>query len=165
MAKSNVIDLESAMNIRDANEALDEAIDMIDQAIKIKADFDNERKQIAALNKEITLGEEFDSKNIYLTTLFGPGKIPLCVGLHSIGHAGQYQYDVVELDQSRTTKSTDFQTIESWGNEYDPIDGRMMGPGSFRLFSSDIDETAKQYEAEGWIRSHIPPWKKHESKT
>lgn len=161
---SNLINLADARNAKMTNDNLQNIVnqlnDLSPEAIAdqeaAKIEFDNERKHAAALNKEITLGDDWDSKDIYLTTKYGPGKVDVYVGLHAIGHAGQHNYNLQELDGSITIKSSDFYTIEMWGNEYDSITGAMVGRGSFRLNHSDIEEVAKEYEAEGWTRCKKP---------
>jgi hypothetical protein len=163
-----VIDLSSVRNIRDANVALDESIELLEQNAQLKADFDLERKHAAALNPDITLGDEWDSKDIYLENFYGPGKIRQIVGLHATGMAGQYSYEMHNLDKSIETVSTDFEAIEVWGNEYDSINEKepvMIGRGSFRIGHSDIDKEAKQWEADGWKRIPNPWKKKNEGKT
>jgi hypothetical protein len=154
---TNVVDLNSIRNIRDANESLEEIVEFMDEGAQAqaKAEMDLERKHAAALNKHITLGDlskdQFDSYDIYLRSKNGEH-----VGLHAIGYAGQYDYTQTNLDQSIEHKSTDFQVVEVWGNEYDAITGEMVGRGSFRVFTHDLESVAKEYETEGWTRCEKP---------
>lgn len=122
----------------------------------LKASFLEHRKQVAAKDSTITLGDDLDSKDIYLENFIGPGKIRQVVGLHAVGHAQEYSYDEIGLDNSRTSHTTGFHAIETWGNEYDSIGGQMIGRGSFRLHSFDLDRTAKEWESEGWVRCAKP---------
>lgn len=161
---SKVIDLESARHIHDANESLDEIVDTMngmtqEQLYKLDR---QEAEAAAKLDPTITLAQgpdDMDSKNIYLRTTIGPGKIPAIVGLHAVGHAGPYEYDLIELDGTKTRKKSNFMALETWGNEYDD-DHNMLGRGSFRLHTSDIEEYAKEMEAEGWQRYEGPKRKK-----
>lgn len=91
---------------------------------------------------------EFDSKDIYLTK---NGEI---IGLHAIGHAGPYEYDLVKLDGTTERKKDDFMQVEVWGNEYDK-NHNMLGRGSFRVHQN-IEEEAKGFEADGWVRCEAP---------
>lgn len=88
--------------------------------------------------------DDLDSKDIYLKK---NGEI---VGLHSVGHKGPYDYVSVHLDGTEEVKHSDFMAIESWGNEYDN-EYNMLGRGSFRVFG-DIEDAAKEMEADGWTR-------------
>jgi hypothetical protein len=115
-----------------------------------------ERQHAAALNKHITIGDEWDNYDIYLRTKIGTSNLYYYVGLHAIGHAGQYDYTLTNLDKSVEHKSTDFQPMEVWGNEYDSITGEMIGRGSFRIHTNDLESVAKEYESEGWERTTKP---------
>lgn len=123
---------------------------------RLKVEILKERQQAAANDPTITLGDELDSKDIYLETFIGPGKIRQVVGLHAVGHAGPYEYDLIGLDQSRTRMKSNFMALEVWGNEYDTTTGKMIGRGSFRVHNSDLDNEVKQWEAEGWTRCGRP---------
>jgi hypothetical protein len=92
--------------------------------------------------------EALDTKNIYLTK---DGRI---VGLHAVGYSVSYTYDIIELDGSRSTITTDFMALEKWGNEYDDKHN-MLGRGSFRVHQ-DIEEEAKDFESDGWVRCLAP---------
>lgn len=89
-----------------------------------------------------------DSKDIYLTK---NGEI---IGLHAIGYAGPYEYDLVKLDGTTERKKDDFMQIEVWGNEYDK-NHNMLGRGSFRVFQN-LEAEAKDFEADGWVRCEAP---------
>jgi len=121
---------------------------------RLKAEFLEYRKQIAAKDPTITLGEEWDSKDIYLTTTLADGTKQI-VGLHAIGHAQEYTYTEIGLNNERTEVTTGFSAIETWGNEYDE-NHNMLGRGSFRLHSHDLDKTVKEWESEGWVRCEKP---------
>ena len=73
------------------------------------------------------------------------------MGLYSEGIEVPYEYELHELDGTITTKISNFQPYQSWGNEYTP-DFKMKGKGSFRIFDLDIEDTAKAFEEEGWVR-------------
>lgn len=73
------------------------------------------------------------------------------IGLHAIGYPGPYVYELQHLDGSREQKTSHIMTMEQWGNEYDS-EYNMLGRGSFRVFSLDIEEAAKEFEADGWVR-------------
>lgn len=88
---------------------------------------------------------DFDIWNIYLKK---EGRI---IGLHAMGIKGPYEYTLTHLDGSSKLIKTDFQTFEQWGNEYND-EFNMIGKGSFRVFSLDIEEAAKDFEQDGWVR-------------
>jgi hypothetical protein len=88
--------------------------------------------------------QQFDSKDIYMR------KGEEIIGLHAIGYAGPYEYDLVNLDKTVTRMKSDFMAIEKWGNEYDK-DFNMLGRGSFRVHD-DIEIVAKSLEEDGWVR-------------
>jgi hypothetical protein len=88
--------------------------------------------------------EQFDYKDIYMK------KGDEIIGLHAIGHAGPYEYDLVDLDGSTTPMKSDFITVEKWGNNYDH-NLKMIGRGSFRIHD-DIEIIATQLEEDGWVR-------------
>ena len=165
--KNKVIDLESARHIHDANETLSDVVDMMnemsqEQLYKLAR---KDAEEAAKLDPTITLAQgpdDFDSKNIYLRTTIGPGKIPAIVGLHAVGHAGPYPYTLVHPDGTREERMLNFMAIETWGNEYDD-EHNMLGRGSFRLHTSDIEDYAKQMEAEGWERYEGPKKKDRNS--
>ncbi len=85
------------------------------------------------------------SKNIYLKK---DGKI---VGLHAVGYAGPYEYRLIKLDKTEELRTTDFMPMDMWGNEYNE-NYEMQGRGSFRIFAIDLDDEAKDWEADGWVR-------------
>lgn len=89
--------------------------------------------------------QEFDSWNIYLK------KDDEIVGLHAFGISGPYEFTLTHLDGREEIIKTNFQTFEQWGNEYDK-NFNMIGRGSFRVFSLDIEEAAKDMEKDGWVR-------------
>lgn len=91
---------------------------------------------------------EYDSKDIYMK------KDHAIIGLHAVGIAGPYEYDLVGIDGSTTRIKSDFDAIEAWVNEYDE-EHNMLGRGSFRL-SNDIESEAQYFEKEGWIRCEAP---------
>jgi hypothetical protein len=152
-AKLNpVVDLSSARNMKEADANLAEIIPLMDEA----------RKKAAQEDPTITLGEgpdEMDSKTIYLRTKIGVSDIYSIVGLHAIGHAGPYEWDHHHLDGTVERKTSNFMALETWGNEYDD-DHNMLGRGSFRLHTSDIEQYAKEMEVEGWERYEGPKRKK-----
>lgn len=98
---------------------------------------------------------KFDSKDIYLQ------KDDEIIGLHSIGYAEEYNYTQTEPDGTVSHKKSDFNPIESYGNEYD-VFFRIKGRGSFRLTSPFIEDVAQEYVANGWKlldkpESDLPP--------
>ena len=156
---SKVIDLESAMHIRDANESLSDIVDTMNNMsdVQMEAFINEERKKIAAADPTITLGEgpEFiDSKDIYLKTKVGHSIIENIIGLHAVGYAGPYSY-TLDNNGEVSTINTNFMAIETFGNEYDH-EHNMLGRGSFRLHTNDIEEYAKELEKEGWVRCERP---------
>lgn len=94
--------------------------------------------------------DEFDSKDIYLK------KDDQIIGLHAIGYEGPYNYTLSDIDGTVKEIETDFQEIEKWGNEYDE-NYKMIGKGSFRVFDLTIEDTAKEMEADGWVRFERTP--------
>lgn len=93
--------------------------------------------------------ENLDAKNIYLK------KGEEIIGLHAIGHAEPYEFDLHELDGTVTRVKTDFMELEKWGNEYD-ANFKMIGRGSFRIFDLTLEHTAKAFEEDGWVRIKGP---------
>lgn len=89
----------------------------------------------------------YDSKNIYLK------KDDQIIGLHSIG-CDNSEWTVSNPFDNTVVQMKGFQVIESWGNEYDE-NYKMLGRGSFRIFG-DIEEYAKEMEADGWVRFEGP---------
>ena len=85
-------------------------------------------------------------KDIYLKK---DGEI---VGLHAIGEKDA-EWTLVALDGTET-RVKGFQQHEQWGNEYDE-NHKMLGRGSFRIFG-DIEEAAKEMEADGWVTYEGP---------
>lgn len=162
---SKLIDLEMARHIRDANETLDDIVETMN-GLSEDALFELHQKELKELFKDdptITLAEtrdQMDCKSIYLRTKIGVSQIYSYVGLHAIGYAGPYEYEHIDLDQRRTKKTSNFNALETWGNEYDGITGQMIGRGSFRLHTHDIEEYAKEMESEGWERCEKPGVKK-----
>lgn len=73
------------------------------------------------------------------------------IGLHAVGYPGPYEYTLTHLDGTIEEKTSHIMTMEQWGNEYDS-EYNMLGRGSFRVFSLDIEEAAKELEADGWVR-------------
>lgn len=88
--------------------------------------------------------EDLDTKNIYLK------KDRKIIGLHAIGHKEEYEIEIIELDGSSINRTLDFMALEKWGNEYDE-NYNMIG-GSFRIFDICIEDTAKELEADRWVR-------------
>lgn len=104
----------------------------------------------------ITLGEEYDSKDIYLVKRNRDShEESYFIGLHAVGHAGPYVYDKIDLDDSVTRCVSNFMSLDTWGNEYDS-DLKIVGRGSFRLHTSDIEEYATELESDGWVRVDKP---------
>ena len=173
---SKVIYFDGKKSIKQANIELMQIIDIEPEVVEsfeqqqINAQFQKEREMIAAMDSTITLGDfsknEHDSQNIYLETFIGPGKIRQLVGLHAIGYAGLYNYTFHDFDGTVSQRSSNFQAIEVWGNEYDSgsDDLHMIGRGSFRVHTNDIEAEAKGWEADGWVRCQ-PPKRKDENKT
>lgn len=93
--------------------------------------------------------EDLNSKNIYLAK---DGQI---IGLHAIGHAEPYEFDVQEFDGTVTRVKTDFMELEKWGNEYNDK-FEMIGRGSFRIFDLTLEHTARAFEEDGWVRIKGP---------
>ncbi len=91
------------------------------------------------------MDDNMQSKDIYLR------KGREVVGLHAIGYAGPYEFDLQELDGSIQKIKTDFMELEKWGNEYD-ANFKMIGRGSFRVFDLTIEHAAKEFESDGWVR-------------
>jgi hypothetical protein len=89
--------------------------------------------------------DDLDSKDIYLKK---DGEI---IGLHSVGYKKQNTYTQVNLDGTKELKTLDFMALESWGNEYDS-EYNILGRGSFRVHTYDIEEAAKEMENDGWVR-------------
>lgn len=125
-----------------------------EEAEQLKASFLEYRKKRAALDPTITLGDEWDSKDVYLTMTLPDGEKQI-IGLHAIGHAQEYTYTEIGRDNSRTEVTTGFAAIETWGNSYDE-NHNMLGRGSFRLHSHDLDKMVKECESEGWVRCERP---------
>lgn len=93
--------------------------------------------------------DDLDSKNIYLR------KDNEIIGLHAVGYRTPYVFDVVELDGTRNQVETDFMELEKWGNHYNEEFER-IGRGSFRIFDATIEDTAKEFENDGWIKFEGP---------
>lgn len=91
------------------------------------------------------MNDDFDSKNIYLK------KDDQIVGLHAIGISGPYTCHLHKVDGTIEVIQKDFNELEKWGNEYTP-DYKIKGRGSFRVFDLSIEDTAKAFEDEGWVR-------------
>lgn len=87
--------------------------------------------------------DDLDSLNIYLR------KDNQIIGLHAIGYKGPYTHTLVHLDGTREEKTSNFNAIEVWGNEYDE-EHNMLGKGSFRLNTTHIEEIANELVTEGW---------------
>jgi hypothetical protein len=92
--------------------------------------------------------DQFDTKDIYLK------KGDVIIGLHAIGHAEPYEYDLHHADGTITREKSDFMQLEVWGNVYDE-DHQILGRGSFRVFNK-IEEEAKDFEADGFVRYEGP---------
>lgn len=92
---------------------------------------------------------QFDSKDRYLT------KDGIIIGIHAIGHAGPYEYELFGLDGSSTFIKSDFEVYEIWGNEYNE-DHKMLGRGSFRVHTRDFDQVIKELEEDGWVKREAP---------
>lgn len=156
---TNVIDMNSVRSIKQADENIQHAVSAWQSMTpEQQKEFDLKyRRDAAKADPTISVDEnsDWDSKNIYLTTTYGPGKVKMIIGLHAIGHAGPYSYTLVNLDKTEQTIHTNFMVMEAWGNEYDE-EHNMLGRGSFRLNTNDIEAVAKDYEAEGWTRCEAP---------
>jgi len=94
--------------------------------------------------------DDLDSRDIWLR------KGDQIVGLHAIGYAEPYEFDVHHLEGSTERIKTDFMELEKWGNEYNQ-QFQMIGRGSFRIFDLTLEHTAKAFEEEGWVRFEGPP--------
>lgn len=156
----DLIDLDSRRNMKAADANLSEIVEltsnMTDEQLK---EFDLKyRREAAAGDPTITVGpEDHDSKDIYLRMPISD-KLPNTyniVGLHAIGHAGPYEYTLHRQDDTIELIKTNFMVLEAWGNEYDD-EHNMLGRGSFRLHTNDIEQYAKDMEAEGWERYEGP---------
>ena len=162
------IDLDSARHIHDANESLDEIVELFNGMTQEQL-YALDRKEAAEavkLDPTITLAQgpdDFDSKNIYLRRTVSDTEYEI-IGLHAVGHAGPYSYDLHKLDGTVEKKTSNFMALETWGNEYDD-EHNMLGRGSFRLHNSNIDDVAKEFEAEGWTRYEGPKRKDQNDKT
>lgn len=126
---TNIVD-ELILDLKNENEEL---------KIKLTRLTEESLQQKSEVTEEMP---QFDSLDIYLQK---DGRI---IGLHAIGESDA-KYKVVDLDGSETMKKG-FLAFEQWGNEYDQ-DYKMIGRGSFRVFG-DIEEEAKEFEADGWVR-------------
>lgn len=163
---SKVIDLESARHIHDANETLSDIVNTMNGMTQeqLYALDRKEAAEAAKLDSTITLAQgpdDMDSKNIYLIKRsHDPNEGDSIVGLHAIGHAGPYQYKLQHIDGTIEEKTLNFMALEAWGNEYDH-EHNMLGRGSFRLNTSDIEDYAKEMEAEGWQRYEGPKRKEN----
>lgn len=62
------------------------------------------------------------------------------IGLHAIGDINP--------------ETGEFMQMEIWGNEYDD-EHNMLGRGSFRVFDN-LENEAKNWEADGWVRFEGP---------
>ena len=100
-------------------------------------------KALANQKIEPIVKPDFDSKNIYLK------KDNMIVGLHAIGIDGPYTY-TMDNNGIKSEITTDFETLESWGNEYDE-NHNMLGRGSFRLNVINIEDYAKDLVLDGWV--------------
>lgn len=155
------IDLQSHRAMKQADINLSEIIDAMnnmtdDKRPDLSTQHRLERAKPAQEDPTITLGDELDSRDIYLfKNNPDPHGQKYIVGLHAVGHAGPYEYDLVHQDGKVERKQSNFMAIETWGNEYDD-QHNMLGRGSFRLHTSDIEEYAKQLEVEGWERYEGP---------
>jgi hypothetical protein len=87
---------------------------------------------------------QLDFKDIYLK------KGNEIIGLHGIGYKKPYECTITELDGTKTSRTLDFMYLEKYGNKYDE-NFNMLG-GSFRIFNICIEDAAKEYEADGWVR-------------
>lgn len=150
------IDLNSVRNIRDANESMSEIVDILNNSTEdqLKALADQDRLDAAKQDPTITLGEKVDSKDIYLF-INNPDSPRSIIGLHAVGYAGPYNYTFEALDGTRTDELSNFMVLEAWGNEYNEA-FEMIGRGSFRLSTDDVEAVAKEYEEDGWIRFKGP---------
>lgn len=90
--------------------------------------------------------EMYDIKDIYLKN--NNGQI---IGLHAIGHNEPASYTIVNINGTENLIRSRFNPIECWGNEYNNK-LEMVGKGSFRLSTFDIEQEAIDFEKEGWIR-------------
>lgn len=144
-----VVDLTAQRAMKEANQTLAAIIPLMDDV----------RQKVANEDPTITLGvtqDEYDSKNIFLRKAVSDklSDVYDIVGLHAIGHAGPYEYTLDDNSKISHIK-TNFMALETWGNEYDD-EHNMLGRGSFRLHTSDIEQYAKDMEAEGWERYEGP---------
>lgn len=89
--------------------------------------------------------DNFDYKDIFLK------KDKEIIGLHAVGHHELHIITVVGLDGERFEIETDFMELEKWGNEYDE-NLKMIGKGSFRVFSLTLEHAAEEMELDGWVR-------------
>lgn len=144
-----VTDLSSVRNMKQADENLCGIIELIDHA----------RQKAALYDKTITLGEEMDSKDIFLRKKIGVYEIYSIVGLHAIGHAGPYPHTIHHLDGTVEERVGNFDTLEAWGNEYND-EQNIPGRGSFHLNTHDIEEYARDMVVEGWEIYEGPKRKK-----
>lgn len=157
--------LDGHRNMKEASENLGEIVNTMNEMSQeqLQAFARKEAEEAAKLDPTITLGtgeglEGMDSKDIYLCrAIKAPDESTsiAIIGLHAIGHAGPYSYDLHKLDGTIEKKTSNFMALETWGNEYDD-NHNMLGRGSFRLHNSNIDEVAAEFEAEGWTRYEGP---------
>ena len=91
--------------------------------------------------------EEYDHKDIFLKN--GDS----IVGLHAIGFSGPYTYTLEHIDGTQETTEGNFQSIESWGNEYD---SNFEFIRSFRIGHSDTEIEAAAFIENGWERIEGP---------
>ena len=151
-----IMDLANEAAKQGRGDVLQEMLDITEPLVgEIKAmeEAQAARQKAAQDDPTITLGDELDSKDIYLRKL-DCGTTMIC-GLHAVGGAGPYEYTLTHLDGSVEKKCSNFMAMDAWGNEYDN-EHNMLGRGSFRLHTSDIEEYAKEMEAEGWERYEGP---------
>lgn len=85
-----------------------------------------------------------DSLDIYLK------KDDQIIGLHAIGYAGPYEYTYTDIDGNVTQKTSNFQALDTWGNNYNNK-YEMFAPGSFRIDTNDLEEESRLYAGAGWI--------------
>ena len=112
------------------------------------------REMAATSDKTITLsqGPGLDFKDIYLQARIGKSNFFTIIGVHGVGYAGFYVHKVVGQED---IVISNFQALEVWGNEYDE-EHNVMGRGSFRLHTTDIDSYVGELESEGWVRREKP---------
>lgn len=93
--------------------------------------------------------EGMEEKSVYLKKYDPVAIHTTIIGLHAIGYPEPHEYDIIELDGTKTRMKSDFMAMEAWGNQYDE-DHKMLG-GSFRLGTTNIEEEAKELEKDGWV--------------